>query len=107
MMIFLIDIVSWLEKHMLICPSKYLLHMDCPGCGIQRSFIALIKGDVVLSLTLYPALLVIMFILFYTALHLKMDFRHGARNIKILQLVAATIIVCFYIYKIINNKLTA
>ena len=105
-MILLINIIDWLEKHMLACPSKYLLKIDCLGCGIQRSFFALLKGDLVLSLTLYPALLPILFILFYTALHLKIDFRYGARNIKILQLVAASIIVCFYIYKIVNNKLT-
>jgi hypothetical protein len=100
-------IIRWLEQHMLSCPSKTFFHLDCPGCGIQRSFIALLKGDIYNSLTLYPALLPILVMLGYTMFHLKADFANGARNIKILQLLSATIIVCFYIYKIVNNKLTA
>ena len=100
------SIIQWLEDHMLQCPSKALFHIDCPGCGFQRAFVALIKGDVFHSLFLYPALMPILFTLSYTFLHLRFHFRHGARNIKILQATSALIIVCFYIYKVINNQLT-
>lgn len=106
-MFFHLGIFDWLEKHLLRCPSKYYLQIDCPGCGMQRSLIALVKGDIVASLQLYPALLPIIFLITYTALHLKFQFRLGARNIIFIQLLAALIIVCFYIYKIVNNKLTA
>lgn len=40
---------------MIPCFFKQLFGFDCPGCGFQRSFIALLKGDVVYSLKLYPA----------------------------------------------------
>ncbi len=29
--------------------------MDCPGCGFQRSFFALLEGDLQRSFHLYPA----------------------------------------------------
>jgi hypothetical protein len=101
------QIVDWLEHHMLSCPSKQLFHLDCPGCGIQRSFIALLKGDFIGSLHLYPALLPILATLLYTAFHIKFDFFNGARNIKILQLISGVLILTFYIYKIVNHKLIA
>lgn len=100
-------ISDWLQAHMLACPSKKLLHIECPGCGLQRSFIALIKGNITDSLILYPALLPIMVMVLYTFLHLRNDYVHGARNIKILQVFVAVVILSFYIYKIINQKLTA
>jgi hypothetical protein len=50
-------IVSWLEKHMLPCAYKSLLGFDCPACGMQRSFIQLLKGEFTESFFLYPPLL--------------------------------------------------
>lgn len=47
--------VSWLQNHLLPCPFKYLTGIDCPGCGFQRSVIALIQGNLHQSLHLYPA----------------------------------------------------
>lgn len=100
-----ISIVDWLQEHMLACPSKKFLHMECPGCGLQRSFFALVKGDIGKSLALYPGLLPIMVMLVYTFLHLKYDFKSGARNIKALQIFAVVVIFIFYVYKIMNNKI--
>src|SRR5689334_17140679 len=31
------------------CPARTLLHVECPGCGLKRSFISLARGDVVAS----------------------------------------------------------
>jgi len=56
--------VNWLQNHLLPCPFKYLTGIDCPGCGFQRSIIALIQGDLHKSLTLYPA--AIPLLLFFT-----------------------------------------
>lgn len=36
------------------CPFKTLTHVDCPGCGFQRSVVALWEGDVATSFLLYP-----------------------------------------------------
>jgi len=48
---------SLLEKanrYLLPCPFKYLTGYDCPGCGFQRSFLALLKGSFHESFHLYP-----------------------------------------------------
>nr|WP_067053120.1 DUF2752 domain-containing protein [Mucilaginibacter sp. L294] len=45
---------SWLKAHLLPCPFKYITGIDCPGCGFQRSLLALLKGDVHQSFLLYP-----------------------------------------------------
>lgn len=46
---------TWLQEHLLPCPFKYLTGIDCPGCGFQRSVLALFSGDLHKSLVLYPA----------------------------------------------------
>ena len=38
-------ILSWLQVHLLSFPSKSLFGIDCPGCGLQRSLIELLEGD--------------------------------------------------------------
>ena len=92
---------------MLSCPSKKYLHIECPGCGFQRSVLALLKGDLPASFALYPATLPILALLGFTALHLVLKFKKGAGVIIFLQALSATIIVVFYIYKIITHKITA
>jgi hypothetical protein len=97
--------LEWLKQHLLVCPSKYFLRIDCPGCGLQRSLIALAKGDVLASLSLYPATLPMIMLLVYTGLHLKMDFRYGASVIKWGFIGCTAIVLIFYIYKIFTHKL--
>ena len=60
--------ITWLEKHMLSCAWKSLFGIDCPACGMQRSFIYLLKGDITASLMVYPPLPVVL--LFFVALGL-------------------------------------
>jgi hypothetical protein len=104
LMFTLIDILPWLERHMLPCPSKKFLHIECPGCGIQRSVLALFQGDFVTSFLLYPATIPIIAMLLYTFLHVKFKFINGARNLKIFQLICAIIIVVNYIHKLLNQN---
>lgn len=46
--------INWLQNHLLPCPFKYLTGIDCPGCGFQRSVVALLRGDLHQSFKLYP-----------------------------------------------------
>ena len=98
-------LIEWLKNNMLTCPSKRFFHFDCPGCGLQRSIIALLEGDLAKSLQLYPATIPIIFCLVFTALHLKFKFKFGPEIIKATYIFSSLIIVVSYIYKIFTHKL--
>lgn len=49
-----------MEDHLLKCSFKESLGFECLGCGTQRSFLALIKGDVVQSFIYNPGVLLIL-----------------------------------------------
>ena len=95
----------WLQHHLLTCPFKSFTGIDCPGCGIQRSIVALIQGNLIASLKLYPATIPIIALFAYTIYHLKFDAKNGAFIIKMLYIAITLIIVGNYIYKIITNQL--
>jgi hypothetical protein len=69
----LLNIISWLEAHELPCLIKNIFHVECPGCGLQRSFIALLQGNILQSLQYYPALLPL--ILFIVVIIINNKFR--------------------------------
>lgn len=98
------DLVLWLEKHLLTCPSRKFLHMDCPGCGLQRSYIALLKGDFIESFRLYPAAIPILLLFIYLLLHLFMRFKNGAMVLTAGYIFCALIILVYYIYKVVTNQ---
>jgi len=96
----LLDITNWLQNHLIPCPFKKLTGVDCPGCGFQRSLLALVKGNFRESIQLYPAaiplLITALFVLF--AIKLKMDNRHLIK--KTLYITTGSIIMISYIIKI-------
>jgi hypothetical protein len=94
------SLIAWLESHMLSCPSKTYLNLACPGCGFQRSTIALLKGNIAESLQLYPATIPLLFVVIFSLVHIKAKFSFGAALIKYLYIFTALIIVISYIYKI-------
>jgi hypothetical protein len=100
------SILHWMEANMLSCPFKKYLHIDCPGCGLQRSFLLLLKGNLIGSLQMYPATIPLIGLVVFLTLHLKYEFRTGATVIKYLYLSIAILIAAFYIYKIVNHKIT-
>lgn len=97
--------INWVQQHMLTCPSKKLLYIDCPGCGLQRGMLALLKGDFHASWQVYPPTIFIIATIFFLLFHLVFKFRHGAAILKYLYIVAATVIIVNYIYKIFSNQL--
>ncbi len=57
---------TWLQGHLLPCPFKYFTGIDCPGCGFQRSVVALMQGQLNTSLALYPATIPLLLAIVYT-----------------------------------------
>lgn len=97
--------INWLQAHMLQCPSKKLLHIDCPGCGLQRSVIDMLKGNLAESWQVYPPGIFLMSTWVLLIAHLIFGFRYGAFVLKILYLVSVVAIVINYAYKVYTKQI--
>ncbi len=75
--------------------------MDCLGCGMQRSFIALLKGDFVASFYYYPALMPMILMFFFLIAHLIFRFKNGAAWLKYLFIFNISIVVINFILKLV------
>jgi len=102
--IFLLSAFSLLlEKagnYMLPCPFKYLTGYDCPGCGFQRSFLALLKGDFPQSFHLYPATVPILLTI---VISLTANYFWGLKSkmlVNVLFMLTGSIITISYLFKI-------
>lgn len=87
-----------LEEHALPCPFKVLTGCDCPACGLQRSWFALLKGNLQESLSFHPAgglmLLLLLLMILRAALNaesLKAPVRYG-----MILIIAISFIRYFY-----------
>lgn len=97
----ILGIVGWLEQHMLPCPYKQHLGVDCPGCGMQRSVIELFKGNIVDSFFAYPPLIPLIILVLFLFIHLKYKFTNGANIVKYLFIFVVIIVVINFIVKLI------
>lgn len=97
--------IVWLEQHMFACQLKSHFGIDCPGCGLQRSVIALLKGDIAAGWHFYPPVFFILLTFLFTFLHLAVPLKHGAFIVKLFYIVSVIAIFTNYIYKIANNQL--
>jgi hypothetical protein len=93
---------NWLKNHLLRCPFKYITGIDCPGCGFQRSCIALLNGNFKESLIFYPATIPILI----TATFLLFDIKYRFKNHKAIKNVlytgVASIIIISYGAKLLG-----
>ncbi len=93
------DIITFFESSLLTCPSKKLMGIECLGCGLQRSFILLMKGNILESIKMYPALIPLLFMMVYLTGHLYFNFKNGARFLKYFYFLNIILIVANYIIK--------
>jgi hypothetical protein len=94
-------LAEWLRNHLLPCPFKFFTGIDCPGCGFQRSVLAMIQGNFHESFRLYPPAipLLLTFIYLMADKHFKLDNRHFTVK-KTVYMITATIIMVSYVLKI-------
>ena len=74
--------IEQLEKYMSPCFIKSHFGFDCPGCGMQRAVIALLRGDVIQSVHYHPALIPLILSCLALLIHLKMKHPKGASIVK-------------------------
>jgi hypothetical protein len=94
---------QWLQNHLLTCPFKALTGIDCPGCGFQRSVIALLQGDIHKSLYLYPATIPLFVINILTIADGRYRFDRKGYVKKSLYIFTAFIIASSYILKMSHH----
>ncbi len=95
------SVIHWLENHMLPCPYKHYLGIDCPGCGMQRAGIELLKGNFMESFFAYPPLIPLILLILFLILHLRFKFKRGAVILKYLFIFVVALIALNYILKFI------
>ena len=98
---FCMGFADWLEKRQLSCFYKSALGIECPGCGMQRALIDLLRGDLIGSLKLYPALIPTVAMLVLLVVHVFYQLKNGAKILMWMFVFNAVIIVFSYICKLI------
>jgi hypothetical protein len=97
-------LISFFEQHLFICSIKSLIGIDCPGCGMQRAFIALLKGDLIQSLKFNASLLPFLFTILFTICHLIFSFKNGSKFIVIFFASTAFILAVNFVVKLILHS---
>ena len=95
------SLISFLEDHLLSCRWKDTLGVECMGCGLQRSFIYLLKGEFAEAFHVYPAIYSLIGMLFFWLLHLKFHFLKGELILKWLLIMNVITILTSFIIKIV------
>ena len=91
--------VDWLENHLFTCYFKYYLGIDCPGCGIQRSFVALLKGNVSESVHYHAALIPFIITIILLLVQLKIKHVNGGKWVMWAFIVTTSITVIQFIVR--------
>ena len=94
--------VSWLENHYGTCLFKQITGLDCIGCGIQRAFVLLLKGDATASFKMYPALLPMLIMFLFLIIHLIFKFKKGGLFLKYNFIAVAALMIINYSLKLIS-----
>ena len=90
-----------LEDYMLPCLNKKLFGFDCLGCGLQRSVLLILKGDLIGAFKMFPAIFSLIFLIGYVFLNLKYNFNNSQFIIRLLFAVNAILIVGNFILKLL------
>ena len=93
--------LEWLEHHLLPCPIKHFFGIECPGCGMQRSIIELLKGNLWESITLYPPLIPLIILMILLAINIKINSETMLKVLKYFYILTLSIIFINYILKFV------
>src|ERR1051325_11304177 len=96
-------IIHWLETHQLACFYKSTFGIECPGCGAQRAFILLLKGNISQSFFTYPPLLFFLSLILFLVVHLIFKFRNGGKYLIYGFISTATVVIFSFIYRLASN----
>jgi len=95
----LLNVPDWLEQHQVPCMYKSLTGHECPGCGMQRSFIELLRGHLWESISTYPGLLPLLITVIFTFLQIKFKWKWGHKAIIYMVFLTISIIIFSFVWK--------
>ena len=96
-----LNIISWLQQNQLPCLFKKYFHIDCPGCGFQRSIIALLKGNVAESFLLFPTTFALLIFFMGLIVNNKYQFANNKVILNVGLVFIFTTFTTSYLYKLI------
>lgn len=91
-----------MEDYMLPCMHKKIFGMDCLGCGIQRSFMLLLSGDIEGAFKMYPALFTMILFFLFVGIQIFDKKRNYHKFIVSLGIITAVIMMGSYSIKHFN-----
>ncbi|TXF74890.1 DUF2752 domain-containing protein [Chryseobacterium sp.] len=87
-----------LEKYMLPCLNKKFFGVECFGCGAQRAFLLVIKGNFSEAFHLFPAIYTVMLFFGFVALNfIDKKRNYGTALISLAVLNAVIMVVSYFI----------
>jgi hypothetical protein len=84
---------------MIPCLSKTLFGVECLGCGFQRSFLLLLRGDFTASFQMYPALFTSLLFLGLLGFHFIYKGIISQKLILVVTLINLLFMIAGYFYK--------
>ncbi|MDN3619009.1 MULTISPECIES: DUF2752 domain-containing protein [Polaribacter] len=87
------------NDYLLPCLNKSLFGIDCPGCGIQRAFMLLTKGDFVAAFKMYPAIYTLLLFGLFILITFKFRFKNKQKIIISFATINVLVIIISYCIK--------
>ena len=95
------DVALIAEQNMIPCLSKSMLGIDCPGCGLQRSIVHLLRGEFWEAFIMYPAIYALIALFGFLILDYFFKVKQSNTITKALMILTVSLILINYILKII------
>lgn len=89
-----------IEDYMLPCLNKKFLGFECMGCGLQRSVVLLINGQLLEAFFMYPALYTIIALFGFIIINHFKNYKYGNKIIIILALLNVVVIIGSFLLKL-------
>jgi hypothetical protein len=91
--------IDWLEHHLFPCFFKSHFGMECPGCGMQRSLIALLKGNFHESLQYHLALIPFIITIILLLIQLRIKHVNGGKLVMWAFIVTTSITIIQFVVR--------
>ena len=93
-------LIKGIEDYMLPCINKKYFGYECMGCGMQRSIVLLLKGQLVDSFLMYPGLYTLILLFGFIIVNTFKNFKNGSKIIAILAILNVVVIIVSYLLKL-------